>query len=195
MRLTVANLKGGVGKTTTAVHFASALAEHGRTLLVDADPHRSALSWSERVGEAFPSPVVALPVRDLHRRLPLLAADFDHVVVDTPPNDDAITRSAILAADLVVVPLAPTTMDLDRLVETLQLVADIEAIHPLRIHVLITRARFGTRLARDLRIILDEMNAPLLDAQIPLREGYAASFGALPAPHVDYTAVLEEITA
>jgi chromosome partitioning protein len=55
MRIAVVNLEGGVGKTTTAVHLAAALADQGRTLLVDADEHRSALSWAERVGEAFPA--------------------------------------------------------------------------------------------------------------------------------------------
>lgn len=69
----------------------------------------------------------ALPVRDLHRRMVELAADYAHVVIDTPPNDAAVTRSAVMAADLVVVPLAPSTMDMDRLLETLELIADVEA--------------------------------------------------------------------
>ncbi len=55
MRVTVLNLKGGTGKTTTAVYLAGGLARNGRTLLIDADPQRSALSWSEAAGGfAFP---------------------------------------------------------------------------------------------------------------------------------------------
>src|SRR6266571_314383 len=69
MRLCVVNLKGGTGKTVTAVHLAVALAQQGRTLLVDADPQGSALSWSQEAGD-FPCSVVGLPVRDLRRRLP-----------------------------------------------------------------------------------------------------------------------------
>ena len=76
--LTVAGLKGGVGKTTSAVHLAHALARRGsRVLLVDTDPQGSALTWSEQA--AFPLATIGLPVRDVHRRLPALAGDFPTV--------------------------------------------------------------------------------------------------------------------
>ena len=56
MKITVANVKGGVGKTTTAMFLAAGLARHGRTLLVDADPKGSALRWSEQADDLpFPS--------------------------------------------------------------------------------------------------------------------------------------------
>jgi chromosome partitioning protein len=196
MRIAVVNLKGGTGKTITAVHLAAGLAEHGRTLLVDADPQGSALSWSEAV-DGFPCQVIALPVRDLHRRLPDLAEGYAHVVLDTPPGegDRAIVRSAVLAAEVVVVPMPPATMDVNRLKPTLELIAEAEEIHPIALHVLITRTRAGTRLARAVRELLAELEVPALVAEIPLREAYAAAFGAPPAPQVDYAAVLAEITA
>jgi chromosome partitioning protein len=182
-----------VGKTTTAVHLAAGLAGEGRTLLVDADPHCSALSWSEKIGDAFPCPVIALPVKDLHRRLRDLGDGYNHVVIDTPPNDTVVSRSAILAADTVVVPLAPSTMDVDRLRETLQLIAEVEPTHPIDLRILVIRARARTRLSEDVRTVLGELEAPLMTASIPLREAYAGAFGAPPAPHVDYAAVLDEI--
>jgi cellulose biosynthesis protein BcsQ len=67
----VLNLKGGVGKTTSAVNIATLIAARGESvLLVDADPQGSALQWSETVDLSFP--VVSLPVKDLHRRVPQL---------------------------------------------------------------------------------------------------------------------------
>ena len=87
------NLKGGVAKSTSAVYLAEGLARHGRTLLVDADPQGTVLTWSELAGDGFP-PVVSLPTRDLRRRLRELAKDYEHVVIDTAPGNPAISRSA-----------------------------------------------------------------------------------------------------
>src|SRR4051794_35417994 len=96
VRLTVANLKGGTGKTTTAVHIALGLARTGRTLLVDADGQRSALDWSEQAGEDFGVTVISWPTRDLARRVQDVAGDFAHTIVDTPPHSEAIIRQGVL---------------------------------------------------------------------------------------------------
>lgn len=194
--IAVVSLKGGVGKTITAVHLAAGLAQRGSTtLLVDADPYRSALHWSEKAGSAFPCPVVALPGRSLHWQLPALGRGHDHVVIDTPPNDEAAARSAILAAASVVVPVGPSPMDVDRLTDTLELIAEVAATHPVSTHVLVTRVRRATRSSREVRATLHGLDVPVLEAQIPLREAYTVAFGAPPAPHVDYADVLDEITA
>lgn len=195
MRLAIVNLKGGTAKTITSVHLAAGLAAQGRTLLVDADPQGSALSWSEAAGAEFPCPVVALPVRDLHRRLPSLLEGFDHLVIDTPPGDTAIVRSAVLAADAVVVPMPPSFLDLDRLRPTLELLAEVEGIHQVAVSIVLVRVRQGTRSARATREVLGELGVPALAAEIPLREAYVAAFGLVPNGYGDYGAVLDELTA
>jgi chromosome partitioning protein len=194
MRVAIVNLKGGTGKSTTAVHLATGLAQAGRTLLVDADPQGSALSWSEAAG-AFPFPVVALPVRDLHRRLPALGEGYRHVVIDTPPGDLPLVRSALLAVDTVVMPVPPSLMDMDRLRPTIDLMAEVEPLNAATIHVLLTRVRRGTRSAKDMREVLAELGLPILAAEIPLRESYGAGFGLVPEPGGDYGLVLDEIMA
>jgi chromosome partitioning protein len=191
MRLGVVNLKGGTGKTVTAIHLAAALAGHGRTFLVDADPQGSALSWSEEAGE-LPFAVVGLPVRDLHRRLGQLLPGVVNAVIDTPPGDRAIVRSAIAAVDIVVVPISPSIMDLDRLRPTLDLIAEVDAVKPLHVCVLLTRVRAATRSGRLAREVLEDGAVSLLNAQLPQRESLNTSFGTIPS-EPSYGVVLEEL--
>jgi len=193
MRVALVNQKGGVGKSTSAVYLAAGLARRGRTLLVDADPQQTVLTWSELAGDGFP-PVVSLPTRDLRRRLAELAAGFEHLVIDTPPGNPAITRSATLAVDLVVIPTSPTLVDLDRLRPTLELLAEVEDQHPFDVRILLTRVRAGTVSGRAARDYLGgEVELPLLAATIPLRESYGSSFGLVVEDLGEYAEVLGEL--
>jgi chromosome partitioning protein len=160
---------------------------------VDADPQGSALSWSEEAGE-LPCAVISLPVRDLHRRLDALLPGIAHTVIDTPPGDRAIVRSAIAAADVVIVPIPPSIMDLDRLRPTLDLIAEVEAVTPVKVFVLLTRVRAATKSGRVTREVLEEVGVALFDSEIPLRESLNTSFGTIPQDDL-YGVVLDELLA
>lgn len=192
MRIATVNTKGGVGKTTTAIFLAAGLHAQGRTLLVDADPQQSALLWSQQ-DPAFPFTVVGLPVRDLHRRLADLGRGYDHVVIDTPPGDLGIIRSAMLAAEIGLVPAAPTGLDLNRLMPTFELLAELEPIHAVDVGVLLTKVRRGTLAARQVRDVLAEVGYPVLETEIPLAEQYAGSFGAAPTDLGAYADLITEL--
>jgi chromosome partitioning protein len=126
----VANLKGGTGKTTSAGYLAHVFHERGlRVLVVDADPQGSALRWQEDAD--WPIPVVRLDSAKLHRNLPGITGDdrYDVVVIDTPPGDLPIVASALRLATHVVVPMAPTSADFERLAAVRELLAEVA---PLR---------------------------------------------------------------
>ncbi len=180
MKVAVANLKGGTAKTVTSYFLATALSRRGRTLLVDCDPQGSALSWAESAEEGggmVPFEVVGLAVKDVHRRVKGLAADYDHVVLDTPPLELPIVRSALLAADTVIVAIPPTEIDLDRVMATLELLAEVEPINDLTFRVLLTRVLGTTRDGRDARAEMEGMGLPVMRTEIPARVGYSRAFG------------------
>lgn len=193
MRIATVNTKGGTGKTTSAVFLAIGLHRQGRTLLVDADPQASSLLWSQQ-GEGLPFPTISLPVRDLHKRLTELGKDYEHVVIDTPPGDLGIIRSAVLAVQTAIVPVAPTGLDLNRMRPTFELLAELEASNPVEVGVLLTKVRRGTRSAGEARQVLDELGYPILETEIPLTEAYAGSFGTVPADLSAYADLLGELS-
>src|SRR5690242_17297296 len=159
MIIAVLNQKGGVGKTTIATHLAGAFArEGGEVIIIDADPQGSALDWSQRRKEAtYPRlfGVVGLPRETLHLEAPAIARSTDLVVIDGPPRVTALARSALLAADLVLVPVQPSPYDIWGSMEMVALVAEARVYRPtLRAAFVINRRVAGTVIGREARTAL-----------------------------------------
>lgn len=196
MKIVVVNLKGGTAKTTSAVFLASAFSRKGRTLLVDCDPQGSALAWAEdaeRDGAEMGFNVVSLPTRDVHKRVAKLAGDYEHVVLDTPPGQLSITRAALLAADVAVVAMNPSVMDMNRFRPTLELIAEVEDLVDLEYRVLFTRVRRITREVRDARKVMEDLDLPVMRSEVPLLNFYAEAFGNVVKELGDYEVVADEL--
>jgi len=130
--IAVANQKGGVGKTTLATTLAVCFANEGlSTLLIDADPQASALGFRARRAEEGVEPDVScVQILDstIHLEVPRLR--FDRIVIDTGARDSKVFRSALLAADLVVVPMCPGYYDLWSSFHTFEVLSEIKLNRP-----------------------------------------------------------------
>jgi len=176
----VVNQKGGAGKTTIALNLAAALAEKGdRILLIDADPQQTAQDWAA-VREAPPSfQIVGMSKPILHRDLPKLAADYDHVIIDGAPRNYEVARSAIGAADLVLIPVQPSGTDFWASRETVKLAQEMHSFKETQKSVFMVSRRINrTSLSESVAEALADFGLPILKAATSQRVAYAEAMTA-----------------
>ncbi len=165
--LAIANLKGGVGKSTLALNLAATLhhAKH-RTLLVDTDGQGTCRTWAAVASEAGLDgpPVVAVDGRSLRRDLGRVSEGFEVAIIDTSPRLGAEVRAAMLAADLVLLPVVPGAADVWALRETVAVLDEAREMRPeLRVGVVLNRAS-RTTLTGVTRAALEDLKVPVLGA-------------------------------
>lgn len=177
MIISVQNQKGGVGKTTLAVHISHVLANLGaRVLLVDADPQGSARDWAAARDSQPPFSIVGLDRPTIHRDLPAISVNYDHVVIDGPPRVSDIARSAIIAADLVLIPVQPSPYDVWAAQEVVNLILEASVFkEKLKSVFVINRKIVNTAIGRDVVEALTGYKIPVLTSQVCQRVAFAES--------------------
>lgn len=171
----VLNQKGGVGKTTLSVSIAASLARSGaRVLLIDADPQGSALDWSAaREGEPLFS-VVGLPRASIHKEIGEIGKGYDHIVIDGPPRVTDLARSAIMASDVVLIPVQPSPYDIWAADEVVKLIQEATVYKEnLKSAFVVNRKISNTAIGRDVGDALAAYPVPVLAATVTQRVIYA----------------------
>lgn len=176
MIISFLNQKGGVGKTTLAVNIAAELArnEHD-VLLIDADKQGSASTWAS-LREDTDFKVVSLARENMARDAIKLAENHGHTVIDGPPHAESISRSCIVASDIVLLPIEPSglsTWASDLTVRQIQEAQEIKT--NLKCGFVVSRKIGNTIIGREIRTLAAEQNIPILAAEIKQRVAYAES--------------------
>ena len=177
-RIVVLNPKGGSGKTTVAVNLAVALRGRGQSVaLLDTDPQGSMGRWYlerlERRGEDEALEFGTSSAWGASYESEKLKKRFDFVIIDTPPKIDSDLRPALRVADLVVVPVASSQVDL----WATEGVLDLARREKAPVLVVMNRARPNTRLGAEVAQGAADLGATVADTQIGNRVAYAETLG------------------
>ncbi|MEI4471560.1 ParA family partition ATPase [Frigidibacter sp. MR17.24] len=175
--IAVAQQKGGSGKTTIAVNLAVAFARQGRRVAVlDTDPQGSLGRWfmarRDRLGDAGIE-FSTSSAWGVSYECEKLRRSADYVIIDTPPKVDADLRPALREADLVLIPVASSHVDL----WATEGVLDLAGREGKRATVVLNRAKAGTRLAEEVAAAARELSAALAEARLAYRVAYASTLG------------------
>lgn len=148
--------KGGVGKTTSAVHAREWFAQHGSVGFVDADAQRSSSRWLATIDPTVPIEITNDPTT-LLKNLPQLKQKYDYVIVDAPGSLEEVSRAILSRCDLVAIPSQPAHLDLDSNLKTIEMVEiaqDIRGGMPKAV-LFLNRAEGGTVLLREAKQTMD----------------------------------------
>jgi chromosome partitioning protein len=166
------NLKGGVGKSTTAVHLCRyLLSEPRRVALVDADAQATSSQWIDSLTQDIPRPSVYRITKPdpLLDTIPSLTENFDYIIIDGAGGLAEVQRAILLLADLVLIPIQPSFPDISASHEAIEAVRRVRKVRgkPLDAYTFLTRVTPKTVLFKEAQQVLQNYkDVPLLKTSI-----------------------------
>jgi chromosome partitioning protein len=179
MIIVVANSKGGVGKSTLAVHLAAWLHEQGHTVtLADCDTQHSSSQWAK---EAIPN-VKSVTLGDADEildRLPTLGQQTEFVVADGPGSNTETSRALLLRADLAIVPCKASMLEIRALAQATNVLRQAQDIRGGQPRAIIVLSMVGKnyRLTQDMKDAASALELPLAKNAVTLKQIYADAPG------------------
>lgn len=171
------NSKGGVGKSSLSVFVAAEAAKNGKkVLLVDADPQKSTASW-RALREADDILCTSITEPTLHKDVPVLAKGFDLVIIDAGGRDSNTFRSAIMAADTLIIPILPSQFDIYAAEDTVKIFKDAKVFRDdIEACFVLNQLLTNSAISREVEATVEEMTGewgiPLLESKLYARVAY-----------------------
>ena len=198
--ITIAQQKGGAGKTTVAAHLAIAWSQRGkRVAIVDIDPQGSLTQWhklrEERFGEGYTGVTFAtLSGWRVGSEVARLRRNHDYIIIDSPPHTETEARTAIRNADFIIVPVQPSPTDLWATKATL----DLAKAENIPVRVVLNRVSANSKLAQTISAELPDLAKSTLGNRVlfasSLMDGRSATETAPGSPAaLEVKALAEEI--
>jgi chromosome partitioning protein len=175
--IALANTKGGVGKSTIAGNLAWAFATREESvesiLLVDADPQASITKWFD-LAESVPFDRTQLTTaRVLQQQLPRLRKQYAFIIVDCPPMQSDVTAAGVTQADLGLVPVQPSPLDMLAYSELVPLLRQAQGFNSkLKLRFVVNQLSSRTTLGKEVQESLADADIPLLGTMIHDRQIY-----------------------
>src|SRR3984957_18746964 len=179
MIIVVANSKGGVGKSTLAVHLAAWLFEQGHTVtLANCDTQHSSSQWAAEAVPGVKTVQLADP-NEILDQLPTLSEQNDYVVADGPGSNTETSRALLLRADLALVPCKASMLEVRALAQATNVLRQAQDIRGGKPRAIIVLSMVGKnyRLTQDMKDAAEALELPLAKTAVTLKQIYADAPG------------------
>ena len=184
--ITIINQKGGVGKTTLSMNLACGIANNQKKVLViDGDPQNSSVHWANNADDnkIFPASVISLVSAGgkVHREIEKFIHDYDYIIVDCPPaTDNNFTDSALLIANLAIVPIKPSPIDINSTAHLIKLMEKVQVMNEgLKFKIVINMRKSNEKMSIDCIQAINQLELEKFKTEIHNRTVYthAAAYG------------------